>query len=185
VDIAQSDQVGLIGLALLHGDGVTQKDQKVDLIAGDARGDLLIPALGAGQKPKNAQSRGLGHQFAVMPVAQMLCWLRMPYRQYRLHHKFFFGVVSDKRDVHVQPPFGLYGTSCLQSESNVRRKTPVRSLYRQSLFADRISLPLTRPARFLKAFPTADLKKESASPAAQARETSLSSGTSAIIWAPA
>ena len=50
VHIAQAQQSHLVGLAGLCIDGVAEKQQQVDLIAGNAGRDLLVAALHTGQK---------------------------------------------------------------------------------------------------------------------------------------
>ena len=58
--------------------GIPEKQEQVHLIAGDARRDLLVAALRAGEEFLDGQPCGLADHLPVVPVAQRLCRLRMP-----------------------------------------------------------------------------------------------------------
>ena len=64
VYVAQAQQIHFIGLMGLRADRVSEEEQQVDLVAGDARSDLLVAPMGAGQKTLDAQARGLRHKLA-------------------------------------------------------------------------------------------------------------------------
>lgn len=48
VYVAQAQQIHFIGLMGLRADRVSEEEQQVDLVAGDARSDLLVAPMGAG-----------------------------------------------------------------------------------------------------------------------------------------
>lgn len=64
VDIADAQQVHLIGLIGLGADGVAEEEQHVHLFTGDARYDLLGAAMAAGEKFCDLQSGVLLDQTA-------------------------------------------------------------------------------------------------------------------------
>ena len=78
--IAEAEQVDVVRL-MGFGDvqGIPEKQEQVHLIAGDARRDLLVAALRAGEEFLDGQPCGLADPILpVVPVAQRLCRLRMP-----------------------------------------------------------------------------------------------------------
>ena len=64
VHVAQAQKPRLVGLAGLRADRVAEKEQQVDLVAGDARRDLLVAALRPAQEAGYLQPGRLGDELA-------------------------------------------------------------------------------------------------------------------------
>ena len=101
VYIAQAQQIQLVRLMGLRIDGVAEEQQQVDLIAGNARCNLLVAAMGTGQEALNGQACGLadhlsrsarGHQRMLAQHAAVC--------DAELHHQFFFGIMGNQRNGH-------------------------------------------------------------------------------------
>ena len=85
---------------------VPEKQQQVHLVAGDARGDLLVAALGTAQKALDLQTGSLRYHFARRSRgAQEVAAEHAAIGNTKLDHQFFFGVVGDECDVHVYHSF--------------------------------------------------------------------------------
>ncbi len=75
VYVAQAQQIHFIGLMGLRADRVSEEEQQVDLVAGDARSDLLVAPMGAGQKTAGcAGPWPPPASLPVVPVAHRSCW---------------------------------------------------------------------------------------------------------------
>ena len=73
---------------------------------GDARGDLLVAALGTAQKALDLQTGSLRYHFARRSRgAQEVAAEHAAIGNTKLDHQFFFGVVGDECDVHVYHSF--------------------------------------------------------------------------------
>ena len=109
VYVAQAQQIHFIGLMGLRADRVSEEEQQVDLVAGDARSDLLVAPMGAGQKTLDAQARGLRHKLARRTCrAQIVLGKHAAVCNTELHHQFLFGVMRNQRNVHKDFPPSLY-----------------------------------------------------------------------------
>lgn len=107
VHIAKAQQTGLVRLGGLGADGVAEVQQQVDLIAGNARGDLLVAALAARHKAGDVQAGRLRNQLARgAGGAQAVTAQDSAVSDAELDHQFLFGVVSDQCDIHGNASFG-------------------------------------------------------------------------------
>ena len=102
VYVAQAQQIHFIGLMGLRADRVSEEEQQVDLVAGDARSDLLVAPMGAGQKTLDAQARGLRHKLARRTCrAQIVLGKHAAVCNTELHHQFLFFIMSYKGYIHI------------------------------------------------------------------------------------
>ena len=76
--IAEAEQVDVVRLMGFGIQGIPEKQEQVHLIAGDARRDLLVAALRAGEEFWMVSPVASLTILPVVPVAQRLCRLRMP-----------------------------------------------------------------------------------------------------------
>ena len=85
MDVAQPQQVHFVLFERLAGQRVAEEEQQIDLVAGNQRGDLLVPALGAAEKAFDGQAGRFRNQAAggagraeVMPVCFKMWLTNLP-----------------------------------------------------------------------------------------------------------
>ena len=106
VDVVETDQVCFVRFAGLHGQGIAQKEQQIDFIAGDARCDLLVPSLLARKKAEDTKPGSLGHELAGRPRrTDVVLAEDAAVGDTELDHQFLFGIVRDQSDVQENSSF--------------------------------------------------------------------------------
>ena len=102
VNIAQAEQVHFIGLRSLAIDGVTEEQQYVDLVAGDAGSNLLVAALRTAEIPLNPQTRCLCHLLSgCSGGTQRVPGENAAVSNTELNHKFFLCIMCNQCNCHL------------------------------------------------------------------------------------
>ena len=99
--ITQPQQSHLVGLAGLCVDGIPEKQQKIDLVAGNAGRDLLTSALDPRKEALHLQPGRLGDHFACSAGRnQFMLTQDAAVCRTELNHQFLFRVMRNQCNRH-------------------------------------------------------------------------------------
>ena len=106
VHVAQAKQVCVIRLIRLGIERIAEKQQQVDLIIGNARGDLLVAAQSAAEKCLDFKPRCVRDELAGgTGSAQGVSGKGAAVGNAELNHQFLFGIVRDQCYIHELSSF--------------------------------------------------------------------------------
>ena len=101
--IAQTRDGVNVRLVLRVGHRIAEKQHKVDLVVGDARGNLLLAALHAGQTLVDLEAGRLLDELAGRAGrADIMLCQNTAVCHTELNHQFFFAVMCDECYIHFQ-----------------------------------------------------------------------------------
>ena len=102
VHVAKAQKVLVVRrFRLLRLHGIAEKQQEVDLIAGDARRNLLVAALFAAQKAVDVEARRVRNELACRAgCAKRMTAQNATISDAELNHQLFFRIVGGQCNVH-------------------------------------------------------------------------------------
>ena len=112
--VTQAEDVGHVVVGALIG-GVTEAEHHVDLVIGDARGDLLSAAVLEGEEAVDGKPRRFGDELSgARGGAQRVLGKNPAVGGAELNHQLFLVVVGDQCNVHeVKSPFRIRFSSAV------------------------------------------------------------------------
>ena len=101
VYVAQAEQVRVVRLIRLGVERITEKQEEVDLIIGNACRDLLISSLGAAEEFLDFKACRICDEFTGSSgCAECMSGKGSAIGNAELNHQFFFGIVRDECYIH-------------------------------------------------------------------------------------
>ena len=147
VHIAESEEIHVVCLGGLGVEGIAEKQEHINLVAGNSCGNLLSAALRAAEERADFKTGGFGNNLAgCAGGANVVAAENTAVCDAELNHQLLFLVVSNKCNIHIKPP-----SAEQVGEIKVKRFEQVY-LSPRSFLGKGGFCPSMRRARFSKAF---------------------------------